>query len=218
MESSQEMTRRSLACAFLLSTAAATARRRSFIRLNPTLLPAPAIVMIPGAGGLVSQKFPCRKYGRALTQAGFVVFLASDITAEEPYDDAVSKVSEILQDVRRSSADVLSRIGLIGFSRGGTVALLTASQRKDVAAVVAWAGNLPDDRFQEVQSLPPLLLVHGTEDTVIPLRDGQQVTRWCETKGLACDLKVLEGAGHGFRGHSEEEAIAATIAFFHRHL
>jgi len=66
-----------------------------------------------------------------------------------------------------SEADV----ALIGFSQGTMMALQTALRReRPVAAVVGYSGMLIDpDRLEaEIESRPPVLLIHGDADEVVP--------------------------------------------------
>jgi predicted esterase len=45
-------------------------------------------------------------------------------------------------------------------------------------------------------SQPPLLQIHGTEDTIVPYVDGKKVHERCDDVGLSSDLITIDGAGH----------------------
>jgi uncharacterized protein len=47
----------------------------------------------------------------------------------------------------------------------------------------------------------PWLLVHGTEDDVVPLGDSQDILA---KTGAHAELVVLDGAGHVFSDHANE--------------
>lgn len=63
------------------------------------------------------------------------------------------------------------RLALVGFSQGTMVALHVAPRReRRLAGVVGFSGMLvaPDALAAEVRTKPPVLLVHGDADTVVP--------------------------------------------------
>ncbi len=65
---------------------------------------------------------------------------------------------------------------------------------------------------------PPTLLVHGDEDTLVPLSNSERIHKAFTEAGVTTDLVVLEGAGHGFRGKDDEAATTALVSWFERHL
>jgi phospholipase/carboxylesterase len=65
-----------------------------------------------------------------------------------------------------------SRLALLGFSQGTMMALHVASRRpRPVAAVLGFSGALigAETLPQEVRSRPPVMLVHGDADDVVPV-------------------------------------------------
>lgn len=62
----------------------------------------------------------------------------------------------------------------------------------------------------------PALIIHGTEDTAVPIEDAY---RYKEAFGDRADLVVLEGANHIFSSLEWERAVLeSTVAFLRRHL
>ena len=47
---------------------------------------------------------------------------------------------------------------------------------------------------------PPFLLIHGTDDNVVPLAQSERFCDKLRTAGAGCDLFRVEGGGHGVRG------------------
>ncbi len=65
-----------------------------------------------------------------------------------------------------------SRLALVGFSQGTMMALYTAFRRPSpVAGVLGYSGALlgAESLAQEVRSRPPVLLIHGDADDVVPV-------------------------------------------------
>jgi acetyl esterase len=48
--------------------------------------------------------------------------------------------------------------------------------------------------------LPPFLLVHGTQDTVVPYEQSKQMLAKLHRSGVPAELVTVEGGGHGLRG------------------
>ncbi|MDQ3927898.1 MAG: alpha/beta fold hydrolase [Chloroflexota bacterium] len=62
----------------------------------------------------------------------------------------------------------------------------------------------------------PALVIHGTEDTSVPVEDAY---RYKEAFGDRADLVVLEGANHIFSSLEwERTVLESTVAFLRRHL
>ena len=65
---------------------------------------------------------------------------------------------------------------------------------------------------------PPTLLVHGDQDKLVPLDHSEKIETEFEKKNGTCEVLVIEGAGHGFRGEDGKRASDALVAWFEKHL
>ncbi|HVS14800.1 MAG TPA: alpha/beta hydrolase [Thermoanaerobaculia bacterium] len=65
---------------------------------------------------------------------------------------------------------------------------------------------------------PPILLIHGDQDTLVPLDHSKRIHAALEQEGVTSELIVIEGAGHGFRDDHETRAAQALVDWFERHL
>ena len=65
---------------------------------------------------------------------------------------------------------------------------------------------------------PPTLLIHGDEDKLVPLDHSEKIKAELDDKGVPCELIVIEGAGHGFRGEDARRATEALVQWFEKHL
>jgi acetyl esterase/lipase len=72
------------------------------------------------------------------------------------------------------------------------------------------------------QAAAPMLLIHGTADTLVSHRQSERLHAALAATGKASELLLLEGAPHAFqmdwRGEANRRANAATEAFLGRHL
>ncbi len=64
----------------------------------------------------------------------------------------------------------------------------------------------------------PTLLVHGTNDRLVPIQHSKQIKTAFEEHGVVCELVTIEGAGHGFRGEAATQATTAALEWFDRFL
>ena len=92
--------------------------------------------------------------------------------------------------------------------------------RKDFPALQFYAGQ-----WKSVSPLEhvtaddaPSLLLHGDKDTLVPDKHSREIVAAFKDKGVETDLVIFPGAGHGFGGPDGEKAVAATVAWFEKHL
>jgi len=65
---------------------------------------------------------------------------------------------------------------------------------------------------------PPVLLIHGDEDKLVPISHSYQLRDAMDELELEVSLHVIEGAAHGFRGEHQATAQQLTVAHFAEHL
>ncbi len=92
------------------------------------------------------------------------------------------------------------RLALIGFSQGTMMALHVALRRaRACAAVIGYSGALvgPELLAGEIESRPPVLLVHGDADEVVPFSSMAAAQQALQENGLLVHGEVRPGLGHG---------------------
>jgi len=103
---------------------------------------------------------------------------------------------------RALPADALA---LVGFSQGTMMALHVGLRRAVApAAIVGYSGLLvlppnkgPDAITAEIRSRPPVLLVHGDRDDVIPAQALPQSSEALAALGIPVEWHISQGIGHG---------------------
>ncbi|GFE64267.1 alpha/beta hydrolase [Litoreibacter roseus] len=89
---------------------------------------------------------------------------------------------------------------LVGFSQGTMMALHVAPRRADeVAGVVGFSGRLlsPELLADEAVSKPPILLIHGDQDDVVPPISMPEAGDALTEAGFQVYGHVMKGTGHG---------------------
>ena len=93
-----------------------------------------------------------------------------------------------------------SRLILFGFSQGTMMALHVAPRRaRPVAGVVGFSGRLlaPERLAAETVSRPPLLLVHGNADDMVPFASMGLAAETLAGAGFEVATFAMPGTGHG---------------------
>jgi phospholipase/carboxylesterase len=110
------------------------------------------------------------------------------------------------------------QVVLLGFSQGTMMALHAAPRREDpVAGVVAFSGRLlePELLADEVQSRPPILLIHGDQDDVVPVQALPEAARALEDAGWTeVYAHVMKGTAHGIA----PDGLGVALAFMRERL
>jgi len=91
-------------------------------------------------------------------------------------------------------------MALVGFSQGSMMSLHIAPRRASpVAGVVAFSGRLlePERLAAETRVRPPVLLLHGDQDPVVPFEDMALAGDALVKAGFETYGHVMEDAGHG---------------------
>jgi len=105
-------------------------------------------------------------------------------------------LAEELARLRLAPADM----ALMGFSQGAMTALFTGLRLDPpCAAILAYAGALlaPERLAVEIASRPPVLLVHGDADEVVPAAASRQAESALRAAGVPVEAAYRPGLGHG---------------------
>jgi dipeptidyl aminopeptidase/acylaminoacyl peptidase len=93
--------------------------------------------------------------------------------------------------------------------------LLTVFPALNIAAELY--GDFSPVRFATADD-PPTLIIHGDQDPLVPIAQGELMRDALVRVGAISELIVVEGAGHGFQNDDADFAVAQSLAWFQRHL
>lgn len=138
---------------------------------------------------------------------------SSEEESERGMRAAVEDLNAFL-DALMVDEDVLpEQVVLFGFSQGTMMALHVAPRREDaVAGIVAFSGRLlaPEDLADEVVVRPPVLLVHGDADDVVPPQSLPAAAEALQKAGWQdVYAHVMKGTGHGIA----PDGLSVALAF-----
>jgi len=108
-----------------------------------------------------------------------------------------------------------THVALMGFSQGAMMALFAGLRRAvPPAAILAFSGGLiaPDSLGAERRGAPPVLIVHGEADEVVPVERGRAAEAALRAAGVPVETVYSPRLGHGI----DEAGLAAGAIFLQR--
>jgi len=214
--------------------------------------PFPIVVVLHGTDGL-RQRYV--KLGEQFARQGFVAVTGCwfgghyffrgkpDFSGNAPHDDAIAcpqgpsykyvtieatnDVAAIIEEARKLPGVRPDRVGLFGHSRGGMIALLTASQGRNVQAVVASAAFYLKRRSPDTPPIllaetlaSPVLLLHGTKDQLVDIQELPEYERTLRNLAKSVEIQIYEGAPHDlpFERATQDDVFQRAVTFFQKHL
>jgi dienelactone hydrolase len=182
--------------------------------------PVPAMILKHGSGGLGGpQGDNIRKWAKTMNDWGLAAFVVDSFTPRGIGESATDQGKlRSLADLADSFAALkvlasdpridASRIGVIGWSRGGAVAMETAleSARLGVlaatdpkfAAHVVFYGMASPQYRDTTTDRAPMLFLHGDADNLVPTGPTREFADWIKTQGNPVTFQTYPGVYHDF--------------------
>lgn len=157
-------------------------------------------------------------YSQALPHAQFVAPNAPFVCESNPFGyqwfSLVDRQPQHMLEGLREAAEILnrfideqlaalsldnSRLALVGFSQGTMAALHVALRRSpQIACVVGYSGSLiaPDVLAQEIATRPPVCLIHGDMDDIVPYAAMQSAEQSLKQYGVNVAAHTRQFLGH----------------------
>ena len=104
------------------------------------------------------------------------------------------------------------RMVVVGFSQGTMMALHVLPRRDEaVAGIIGFSGRLlvPELLAAEAKVKPPVLLLHGDQDPMVPFQDMTLAGEALEQAGFAVYGHVMKGTGHGI----SPDGLSVALSF-----
>lgn len=173
------------------------------------------VIILHGSDGFKSNH---EMIARKLAKEGFASLALSWFGGASPRSQwSEMRAEDILKAVSFLEQEPMinpDQLGLMGFSRGGGLALIMASLIPQTKAVVnyfgltAWKGgleefcHLPLNKSESLDFIKniscPLLSFHGKKDTVVAVDNTIQLDAACKKYGIDHTVKLYPDANHSF--------------------
>lgn len=122
-------------------------------------------------------------------------------------------IGKVLEDEGVTSSQVV----LFGFSQGTMMSLYVAPRRAEpLAGIVGFSGRLlePESLARESVSKPPVLLVHGDADDIVPISSLQEAGDALTKAGFETYAHVMKGTAHGIA----PDGLSVALSFMRERL
>jgi phospholipase/carboxylesterase len=116
---------------------------------------------------------------------------------------AASILGAFIDDELQKRGLTEAELALVGFSQGTMMSLYVGPRReRQLAGIVGFSGRLiaPTLLKSEIRSRPPVLLVHGTEDAMVPYDSMAEAELALTDAGITVETLSCPGIGHGIDG------------------
>jgi carboxymethylenebutenolidase len=190
----------------------------------------PAVLVLHGHGGLGDgRQSGMHSLARQLAGAGYVALVPHYFGSHKPDRKNGQKNARSFLFWERTVSDAVGfaarradvdprRIGLLGASLGSWVALSVGARDRRVSAVVELYGGFPEWEELNPARLPPVLILHGDADRDVPVQQAYHLEEILLQAGVAYEMHIYAGAGHGFRGADHDDAVKRTLEFLDAHV
>jgi phospholipase/carboxylesterase len=140
-----------------------------------------------------------------------------DGSSEEAAEAGMMRAAEDLNaflDRMMLDEDMLpEQVALVGFSQGTMMSLHVAPRRDEaLAGIVGFSGRLmrPDALADEVVVRPPVLLIHGDQDDVVPPQSLPEAAEALQEAGWKdVYAHIMKGTAHGIA----PDGLSVALAF-----
>ncbi len=190
----------------------------------------PALVLLHGSGGAVG--YWLQRFAPALTRFGFGLY------APHYFDKTgtVRATPETILDGRHfpawltavhdTVAYVAGRptvdpecIGVLGISLGGYLAVAAACDNPRLRAAIELSGGMPPGWEGRLgPHTPPMLLLHGGRDTLVPVGEAHKLARLLQTAKVEHQVEIFPEETHWFSQAAQPRLLMACADFLSRHL
>lgn len=121
----------------------------------------------------------------------------------ERVERALPTFTRMIEDLGHPSDSLL-----VGFSQGAIMALHAVAAGMPAAGVLALSGRLAGPVAARTE-WPPIALLHGSADPVMPADVALATKAWLLSAGAAPHLQLFDGLGHGI----DDRVLAAIRQF-----
>jgi dienelactone hydrolase len=180
----------------------------------------PAMIVHHGSGGITDARE--RRYARELVKMGVAALVLDSFKGRGVTSTVRDQSAVSTNDMLGDAFDALkilagharidgARVGIMGFSKGGSVALLAAHEVRAAPALPAglrFALHVPfypacvTHHYKPKSTGAPIYLLLGSADTYVGVAPCQEYAAALKAEGARIETVVYQGAMHGFDGGS----------------
>ncbi len=130
---------------------------------------------------------------------------------------AADDLNGFLDEILAQEGLAPEQLALVGFSQGTMISLHVAPRRAaPIAGIVGFSGRLlqPEALEAEAISKPPVLLIHGDQDDVVPLESLPHAADALVAAGFETYSHISKGTAHGIA----HDGLSLALSFLREKL
>lgn len=183
----------------------------------------PTVIILPGSGGIEETGGFFRDMASSLSNCGINAVIvhymdrsgiayANNAQMGANFGKWLQTISDGIKFVQRQPGIDPKRVSILGHSLGAQLALHAVASNPAVISVVDMAGCfvLPTDK---IARMPPVLILHGSADRVVPLSRERQLIAVLKRAGRQYQEHIFKNADHAFANVSEAELFSIISKF-----
>ncbi|WP_419886247.1 alpha/beta hydrolase fold domain-containing protein [Paenibacillus sp. B-A-8] len=190
----------------------------------------PVFIFIHGGGYTGGDRYDAADFSTGLAERGYAVLSIDYRLKKDPFtnfthtlNDAYEDISDVIKwinDYAELYGMDASRIVIGGDSAGGHLAINFVNQyvTKD-PSIIKYIFSIVDiyggDLTTSANSkLPPVLIIHGTIDKLVPYQQSVELAEQLKEIGVYYNLLTMEGVGHDYKNEKYIDEIMETTTHF----
>jgi len=171
----------------------------------------PGVIILHGIEGFKAHH---EEFGERIAEEGYVALIpqwfGGETEEKNPDEVELNDVFNIVESLRSSEYVDKTRIGMIGFSLGGALALISASYNKDIKTLVLYYPLADREKiiqfFKKIRIssdfvkniLSSTLIIQGDNDRIVPIESARKLLQEFKRYDKLCEMRVYPDADHAF--------------------